>query len=77
MYFDWWMLAEWDARPSQPIQPTSTNQKQVFATVNLSQLHFTQDIKARINSLTPKYVKFTIIWCPKSSMAVKGLKTKS
>jgi hypothetical protein len=40
------MSAEWAARPSQPIQPTSTNQKILFATVNLSELQFTQDIKA-------------------------------
>jgi hypothetical protein len=27
------MSTEWAARPSQPIQPTSTNQKRVFATL--------------------------------------------
>jgi hypothetical protein len=40
------MSAEWAAHPLQPIQPTSTNQKTLFTTVNLSALHFTQDIKA-------------------------------
>jgi hypothetical protein len=30
---------------SSLILPTSTNQKILFATVNLSPLHFTQDIK--------------------------------
>jgi hypothetical protein len=39
------MLAEWAARPSQPIQPTSTNQKTLFATVNFSKQHFIQGIK--------------------------------
>jgi hypothetical protein len=38
-------MAEWAADPSQPIQPTSTSQKILFATMNLSQLHFTQNIK--------------------------------
>jgi hypothetical protein len=33
-------LAEWAARPSQPIQPTSTNLKRVFITGNLSLLTF-------------------------------------
>jgi hypothetical protein len=37
------MSAEWAARPSQPIQPTSTNQKTLFAPVNLSPTHFTQE----------------------------------
>ena len=36
------MLAEWATHPQQAIQPTSTNQKTLFATVNLSLLHFTQ-----------------------------------
>jgi hypothetical protein len=40
------MSAEWAARPSQPIQPTSTIQKTLFPTVNISLLHITQDIKA-------------------------------
>jgi hypothetical protein len=40
------MVAEWVAHPLQPIQLTSTNEKRFFATENLSQLHFTQDIKA-------------------------------
>jgi hypothetical protein len=38
------MSAEWAARPSQPIQPTSTNQKTHFTPVNLSLMHFTKDI---------------------------------
>ena len=46
----------------------------MFAPVNLSLLQFTQDIKAYIDSFTGKYVKFTIIWCLKSPMALKGLK---
>jgi hypothetical protein len=50
------MSAEWAARPSQAIQPTSTNQMTSFATVNLSLLHFTHDIKAQINTFTPKYM---------------------
>jgi hypothetical protein len=39
------MSAEWAASDEQPIQPTSTHQKRVFATVNLALLHFAQDIK--------------------------------
>jgi hypothetical protein len=39
------MSAEWAARPSQPIEPTSTNQKAHFAPVNLSLMHFIQNIK--------------------------------
>ena len=60
------MSAEWAAHPSQPIQLTSTNRKTLFATVNLSLLHFTLDIKAQMNT-------FTIKWCLKLPMALKGL----
>jgi hypothetical protein len=54
------MLTEWAARPLQPIQPTSTNQKILFATVNLLLLHITHDIKAQINTFTPKYVQYSL-----------------
>jgi hypothetical protein len=40
------MLAEWSVHPLQAIQPTSTNQKTIFAKVNLALNHFTPDIKA-------------------------------
>jgi hypothetical protein len=50
---DWWMSAEWAARLSQPIQPTSTNQKTLFATVNPSMMHFTQEIKVPMNPSVP------------------------
>jgi hypothetical protein len=49
------------------------NQKRVFAIVNLSKLHFTQDVKSLVNSFTLKCAKITMIWCLKSSMALKGL----
>ena len=39
------MLAVCAACPSQPIQPTSTNQKTPFAPVNLSMMHFIQNIQ--------------------------------
>jgi hypothetical protein len=34
----------------------STNQKTLFATLNLSLLHFVHEIKVYINSFTSKYV---------------------
>ena len=45
------MLDEWASRPSQPNLPTSTHQETLFAPVNLSLLHFSQDIKAQSNPL--------------------------
>jgi hypothetical protein len=51
------MSAEWDAHPSQPIQPTSTNRKTLFATVKLSLLHFTQNIQISINPFCAKILK--------------------
>jgi hypothetical protein len=58
---DGWVWAEWAAHPSPPIQLTSTNQKRLFAKVNLSLLHFTEDIKLILTLFTVKYVKLTII----------------
>jgi hypothetical protein len=46
------MSAEWAERDEQPILPTSTNQKTLFATVNL--IHFTEDLKVPVN---PFYAK--------------------
>jgi hypothetical protein len=39
------MLAEWAARAEPPIQPTSTNQKTLFFSVNLSLMLFNQNIQ--------------------------------
>jgi hypothetical protein len=49
------MLAEWAAHPSQPIQPTSTNQKALFAPVNL--MHFIENIKISMNPFCVKKLK--------------------
>ena len=50
------MSAEWATR--QPTQPASTNQKRVFATVNLSQIHFTQNIQ--VPEVNPKFCAKTL-----------------
>jgi hypothetical protein len=51
------MSAEWAARPSRPIQPTSKNQKTLFAPVNLSLMHFIQNIQIPMNPLCAKNFK--------------------
>jgi hypothetical protein len=51
------MSAEWAAHPSQPIQPTSTNQKSLFAKVNLSLMHFIQNIQVPMNPFCAKNFK--------------------
>jgi hypothetical protein len=43
------MSAEWAAHPSQAIQLTSTKQKTLFAPVNLSLMHFIQNIQISLN----------------------------
>jgi hypothetical protein len=48
--FSSWMSAEWAARPSQPIQPTSTTKMTHFATVNFSLIMlFIQNIEVPMN----------------------------
>ena len=54
---DWWVSAEWAARPSQPIRPTSTNQKTHFAIVNFSLMHFTLEIQVPMNPFCAKNFK--------------------
>jgi hypothetical protein len=51
------MTAEWAACPSQPIQPISTNQKTLFATVNLSLMHFIQNVQIPMNLFCVKIFK--------------------
>ena len=51
------MSAEWAARPSQPIQPTSTNQKTLFSPVNLSLMHFNKNIQIPMNPFCAKNLK--------------------
>jgi hypothetical protein len=48
------MSAEWAARTSQPIQPTSTNQTTLFAPENLSLMHFTHNIQVPLNPFCAK-----------------------
>jgi hypothetical protein len=48
------MSAEWAARRSQPIQITSTNEKTLFASGNLSLMHFIQNIQVPINHFCAK-----------------------
>jgi hypothetical protein len=43
--------------PSHPIQPTSTNQKTLFAPVNLSLMHFTDHIQVPLNTFCAKNFK--------------------
>ena len=47
------MLAEWAARD----EPTSTNQKTPFVLVNLSQMHFIQNIIISMNPFCAKSLK--------------------
>jgi hypothetical protein len=51
------MSAEWAARPLQPIQLTSNNQKTLFAPVNLSLMQFIQYIKVPMNPFCAKNFK--------------------
>jgi hypothetical protein len=67
------MSAEWAAHPSQPIQPTSTNQKTLFAPVNLSLMHFIKNIQVQMNPFCAKTLKLTIMWCHMATMALRGL----
>ena len=67
------MLAEWAARPSQPIQPTSTNQKTLFATANLSLMHYTEDIQIPMNPFCARTLKLTIMWYHMVTMTLRGL----
>jgi hypothetical protein len=46
---DGWMSDVWAARPWQAKRPTSTHQETLFTSVNLSLLHFTQDVKVQMN----------------------------
>ena len=72
------MSAEWAALASQPIvQPTSANQKTLFAIVNLSLMPFTQ---AYPNSNEPfiyiymlTTLKLPIMWGHMATMALRGL----
>jgi hypothetical protein len=51
------MSAEWAVRNEQPILPTSINQKTIFAPVNLSLMHFTQNIEIPMNPFCAKTFK--------------------
>jgi hypothetical protein len=64
--------------PPQPIQPTSTNQKRLFAPVNLSLVHFIQGYP---NSDEPflcqQKMKLTTMWCHMATMALRGLNSST
>ena len=66
-------LDVWAAHPSQPIRPTATQQKTCFASVNLSLMHFTQDIKVQMNVYSDKPLELTIMWVNIVTMALRGL----
>jgi hypothetical protein len=51
------MSAEWVVRDEQQIRPISTNQKTLFAPVNLSLMHFMQNIQVTINPFCAKNFK--------------------
>ena len=53
--------------------PTSTHQKTLLTPVNLSLLHFTQDIPVPMNTFCAKTLKLTIMWCHMVTIALKGL----
>jgi hypothetical protein len=67
------MSAEWAAHPLQPIQPTFTNKKTLFATVNLSLMHFRRNIQVPMNPFRAKTLKLNITWCHMATMALNGL----
>jgi hypothetical protein len=52
-----------------PIQPTSTNQKTLFAIVNLSLMHFTSNIQIPMNPFHAKNLKTNY----NATMALRGL----
>jgi hypothetical protein len=49
--------------------------KSHFTPVNLSLMHFTQDIQAPMNHFCTNTVKLTIFWCHMVTMARRGLTT--
>ena len=51
------MSAEWAAHSLQPIQPTSINQKTLFAAVNLSLMHVIPNIQVPVNPFCAKSLK--------------------
>jgi hypothetical protein len=69
----WWISTEWAAHPSQPSQPTSTNQKATLAPVNLSLMHFIQNIHVSTNPFCANTLKLAIIWCHMAIMALRWL----
>jgi hypothetical protein len=73
-YNDGWMSWVWAAHPVQPILATSTHQKTLFATVILSLLHFTQNIKVHINSFCAKSLQLTVIGWNKSPYGTERIK---
>jgi hypothetical protein len=68
------MSAEWAAHPPKPIQPTSTNQKTIFAPVNLSLMHFIQNIHIPMNPFCLKTLELIMMWFGMETMEVGGLK---
>ena len=67
------MSAEWAARDEQPILPTSTNQKTLVATVNLSLIHFPPNNQVPMNPFCAKTFNLTIMWYHMATMALRGL----
>ena len=70
------MSAEWAARPSQLFQRTPTDQTTPFAIINISLLHFTENIQVQINPFCAKTLTLTIMWCHMMTMALRGLNTQ-
>ena len=58
--------------PSKPILVclTSTYQKTLLTTVNLSLFHFTQDVKVQMNLFCANTLNLTIIGCHRPTMAL-------
>ena len=76
-------VGKFATHPSQAIQPTTTNQKSLFATVNLSLLHFTHnilfihmsdDVDASLPVCRPK--KPTMMQFPRATPPCCSVRTK-
>jgi hypothetical protein len=52
-------------------QPTSTNQKTIFTPVDLSLMHFIQNIQIPMNPFCAKTLKLTITWYHMTTMALR------
>jgi hypothetical protein len=71
------MSAEWAVRDEQPIQPTSTNQMTLFATVNLSLLDFPPKYPNFIEPFLCQKTSNLTMWRHMATMALRGLRTLS